>query len=165
MVIPTRPRGGTTGTGSRQPITRRGRSYKPPPPTSSVQAHVLWAAHWDLFIKTVPALKGLIYYTPVRGLVKLKKSKNPRKTQSSQTHAHPSFYPFFLFGNNWKHENNTKNTKNIQLPNKILNPSWGLTHPPTSDFFSIFFFFHLTKPLSTTHLYNIYTMLVQRRRR
>ena len=33
---------------------------------------------------------------------------------------------------------------------KNTNPSWGLTHPPTSEFFSIFLiFFNLTKPLSS----------------
>ena len=45
----------------------------------------------------------------LRGIVKLKKSKNPRKTRIGLTPAtHP---PIHFFFNNWKHENNTKKKK------------------------------------------------------
>ena len=45
--------------------------------------------------------------------------------------------------------NNKKTQKNTKIQKKKkTNPSWGLTHPPTSEFFSDFlFFFNLAKPL------------------
>ena len=55
----------------------------------------------------------LVSKSEFRGLVKLKKSKNPRKTRIGQTQStHPPTYPIFnFFWNNWKHENYTKKHK------------------------------------------------------
>ena len=76
--------------------------------------------------------------TVLRGLVKLKKSKNQRKTRIGQTTPTPD--PFFF----WKHENNTKN---IKFPTKNLKSECGLdTHTHLQVF--LCFFFNLTKPLS-----------------
>ena len=76
-----------------------------------------------------------------------KKSKNPRKTRNNQTPPTDPTIHFFFF-NIWKHENNTKNTKKHNISKK-KNPSWGLTHPPTSEFFSDFWnFFNLKKTLN-----------------
>ena len=85
--------------------------------------------------------------TSLRGFVKLKNFQKSEKNSDWSDPTQPPPYPFFyFFGNTWKYENNTKNTK---FPKKIKNPSWGLTHPPTSEFFSDFFiFFNLTKPLN-----------------
>ena len=71
--------------------------------------------------------------------------KNP--DWSDTTHPPPPLSIFFIFfWNIWKHENNTKKLNKISPKNK--NPSCGLTHPPTSEFFSDFWiFFNLTKPL------------------
>ena len=37
------------------------------------------------------------------------------------------------------------NTKKHKISPKKTNPSWGLTHPPTFEFFGIFYFFPLDK--------------------
>ena len=43
-----------------------------------------------------------------------------------------------------------KTQKNTKFQQQKLNPSWGLTHPPTSEFFSDFWIcFNLTKPLTS----------------
>ena len=49
--------------------------------------------------------------------------------------------------------NEKNNTKNTICPKK-RNPSWGLIHPPTSEFFSDFWnLFNLTKPLNDNIYY------------
>ena len=55
------------------------------------------------------------------GIVKFKKIKNSRKTRIGQ-----------IFWNLYN-----KKHKKTQIPNhpKEENPSWDLTHPPTSEFF------------------------------
>ena len=82
----------------------------------------------------------------VRGFVKLKKFKHPRKTRIGQTTpTHPLSIFFFFLETCTTTKNNTKNTKSSP---KKTNPGWGLTHPPTSEFFSdLGIFFNLTKPL------------------
>ena len=90
---------------------------------------------------------------PTGGLVKLK--KNPRKTRIGQTPpTHPNinfFYFYFKTIGNMK--TTQKNTQKKKSPQN-LNPSWGLTHPPTSEFFSDFWiFFNLPKPLTELFFY------------
>ena len=62
--------------------------------------------------------------TPVRGLVKLKKSKKNREKLGlvrPQTPTPPMQFLLF-FGNIWKYENNTKkNTKNTTFQKKKIN--------------------------------------------
>ena len=66
----------------------------------------------------VPAAQGLNKYWladlithTVRGFVKFEKIQNPRKTRIGQTKpTHPPIQFLIFFGNNGKHENNTKNT-------------------------------------------------------
>ena len=71
--------------------------------------------------------------TILRGLVKLKKSKNPKNT-------HSSIHFFF---------ETCTTTKKTFLRKKT---SCGLTHPPTPEFFSDFwYFFSLTKLLSRSN--------------
>ena len=66
----------------------------------------------------------------LRGLVKLKNQKIREKlglVRHDQPTPQSNF--LFIFGNIWKHKNNTqKNTEKAQ----------GLAHPPTSEFFSDF---------------------------
>ena len=71
----------------------------------------------------------MFFTNQFRGLVKFKKIKKSEKK------SYPIFY---FFGNIWKHENNTK-TQNYKKNNN--NPSWGLTHPPTTEFFQDFWIF------------------------
>ena len=86
---------------------------------------------------------------PSRGIVQLKKSKNLRKTRIIQTPPTHPLSNFLFFSNVWKHENNTKKQKKKNISKKKYKPSWGLTHPLASEFFSDFWiFFNLTKPLS-----------------
>ena len=96
----------------------------------------------------------------VRVLVKLKKSKNPRKTRIGQTTpTHPINQFFILTFGNIKTIQKTRKT--TQFPPKKQNPSWGLTHPPTSGFSRIFWiFFNLTKPLKAWTDTSIYTYVV-----
>ena len=79
-----------------------------------------------------------------RGLVKLKKSKNPTKTQNNQTiTTHPPIHCLFL--ETWKQH--TKKHKKHSIYKKKLYPSWGLTHPPTSDSRIFGFFLTWQNPL------------------
>ena len=80
-----------------------------------------------------------ILHQTLRGSCQVeKKSKNPRKTRIGQTApTHPPLSIFF-FGNMKKHK---KLKKRQNFPQKNKNPSWGLTEPPTSEFFSDFWIF------------------------
>ena len=62
-----------------------------------------------------------------RGIVKFKKIKNPRKTRIGQ-----ETLSIFFVGNMYM---------KIHKKTHTINPSWGLTHPPTSELFSVFGFF------------------------
>ena len=65
----------------------------------------------------------------------------------------PTRLSIFLifFGNMYNEKTKQKNT----IFPKKRHPSWGLTHPPTSEFFSDFWnFFNLTKPLTKKILRN-----------
>ena len=78
----------------------------------------------------------------LRGLVKLKKSENS-SDWPDPTHSPPN--PFFFFLKYEKHKKQKNKQKKLKNNN---NPSWGLTHPPTYEFFLGFLeFFYLTKPL------------------
>ena len=62
----------------------------------------------------------------------------------------PTPYPILFFFETFGNMKTThkKNKKNTTFPQKNYNPSWGLCHSPTSEFFSDFFiFFNLTKPV------------------
>ena len=73
--------------------------------------------------------------------------KNP-KTRIGQTPlTHSPIHIFNFFGNMFNKKTPQKTEKNMKFPPKKNNPSWGLTHPPTSEFFSDFF--NLTKPLKS----------------
>ena len=73
----------------------------------------------------------------LRGIVKLK--KNPKiREKLGLVRIHPPSPLSIFFLNILKHENNTQKTrKNTTFPKK-KNQSWGLTHIPTSEFFSDF---------------------------
>ena len=60
-----------------------------------------------------------------------KKYKNPRKIRIGQTLPTPK--SFFL-----KHVQQQRTTQKKNISTKKKNPSWGLTHPPISEFFSDF---------------------------
>ena len=85
----------------------------------------------------------------VRGFVKLKKSKNPDWRLAG---LHPPTSPiqfFIYFCNIYNNKKQHKNIKKHNTSKKKKSSSWGLTHPPTYEFFSDFcIFFNLTKPLS-----------------
>ena len=85
----------------------------------------------------------------VRGFVKLKKFKNPRKTRIGRTPPTHLPYPiFYFFWQQLQQQKTTQKHKKTQHFQKKKS-SWGLTHPPTYEFFSDFcIFFNLTKPLS-----------------
>ena len=79
--------------------------------------------------------------------------KNPKireKLGLFRQHPHTILYNFLFFFETFLNMKTThKNTKNTKYSKKIKNPSWGLIHPPTSEFFSDFWnFFNLAKPLS-----------------
>ena len=81
---------------------------------------------------------SITIWTPhcLRGLVKLKQIQ---KLEKNSDWTDPIPYPIFdFFLNIRKNENNTKKQKNSP---KNKNPSWGLSHPPTSEFFSDFWIF------------------------
>ena len=84
-------------------------------------------------------------------LSSLKKSKNPRKTRINQTPpTHPLSIFYFILETSGNMKTTQKNTIKHNISKKNYNPSRGLTHPPTSEFFSDFWiFFNLTKPLTT----------------
>ena len=77
-------------------------------------------------------------------LVKLKKFQKSEKNSDCPENTNPPAYTIF-----WKHVRGKKQHKKHNIAPKKRNSSWGLTHPPTSEFFSDFFnYFNLTKPLS-----------------
>ena len=79
----------------------------------------------------------------LRGLVKLKKCKNSRKTRIGQTSpTHPLSNFLIFFGKIWKHESSTKNTKKHKISKKQIKIRAGVwpTHP-LSSFSRIFGFF------------------------
>ena len=78
--------------------------------------------------------------------VKVKKSKNPRKTRIVQT---PPTHPPILFILYFLNSCTTKiTTQKNTIFEKKKNPSWGLTHPSTFEFFSdLKKKINLTKPL------------------
>ena len=103
-------------------------------------------------------------YHPTKGSCQVQKNPKIReKLGLSRQHPPNRLSVFYIFfGNMYNEKNNTKNT----IFQKKRNPSWGLTHPPTSEFFLTYWiFFNLTKLLRTIHLYNNFIMLDQRRRR
>ena len=73
----------------------------------------------------------------IRGLVKLKKLKSEKISDWSDL-AYPPPYPFLICF--LKHVKQQKKKKK-KFPPKKENLSWGLTHPPTSEFFSEFLIF------------------------
>ena len=78
------------------------------------------------------------------GCCQVKKNPKIRENQTPTTHPPIHFFFFETFGNMKTTQKNTKKT----FKKNIYNPSWGFTHPPTSEFFSDFWnFFYLTKPL------------------
>ena len=80
----------------------------------------------------------------LRGIVKLKNFQKSEKNSDCPDNTHPPAYPIFIF---WKHVQRQKQHKKQNISKKKKS-EWGLTHPPTSEFFSDFLIFlNLTKPL------------------
>ena len=107
--------------------------------------------YYEVVIRKIKQTKNILLYGGwFRGFVKLKKSQKFEKNSDWPDPTHPPLYPiFFFWGNMFNKKNTTKNRKKQKNSTKKNNPSWGLTHPPTSEFFSDFWnFFNLTKPLS-----------------
>ena len=68
----------------------------------------------------------------LRDLVKLKKFQKSEKNWDCPDHTRRTILLIFF----WK-----QTTQKTQYFQKKRNPSWGLTHPPTSEFFSDFWIF------------------------
>ena len=76
----------------------------------------------------------------IKGFCQVEKNQKIREKLGLVRPTHPLHYQMFFF-NNWKHENNSQKNEKTQISKEKLNPSWGLTHPSTFEFFSDFWIF------------------------
>ena len=77
-----------------------------------------------------------------KGSCQVKKIRKSEKNSDWSDTTHPLHYPIFNFF--WKHLETLKQYKKQEKTKKSKkkqNPSWGWTHPPTSEFFSDFWKF------------------------
>ena len=85
----------------------------------------------------------------LRGLVKSEKIQKSDKNSDWPDPTYPPPYKKKLETCTTTKKQHKKKQIKKTFPRKKKNPSWGFTHPPTSEFFSDFRnFFNLTKPLT-----------------